>query len=231
MSLRSGLLTGIAVALAIPALTVVVGGGVADAATGTVTTAGTALTERAAPTTSAASVGSAANGPTVTISCQTYGQVVTGHYGTGQVWDQLGNGSYVSDTYIYTGSDGLVAPLCAGTTAESAAKWASAQVGKAAYEDLCELFVETAYGTSSRYATATADYKAQLVAGRIHGGTPPPGALAFFTSTTSAGHVMLSIGGGWAASTAPSSPIYFAHATARSDYLGWSYAPTSWPGR
>jgi len=121
--------------------------------------------------------------------------------------------------------------LCAGTTPENAAKWASAQVGTAQYEDLCELFVETAYGTSGRYASATADYNAQLAAGRIHSGTPPAGALAFFTSTTPAGHVMVSIGGGWAASTAPSSPIYFAHATARSDYLGWSAAPTSWPGR
>jgi hypothetical protein len=87
----------------------------------------------------------------------------------------------------------------------STTQWAAAQVGQAAYENLCELFVETAYGTSGRYATATADYNAQLTAGRIHSGTPPPGALAFFTSTTSAGHVMPSIGGGWAASTASSS--------------------------
>jgi uncharacterized protein YraI len=227
MSLRIGL----ALILVIPAVTVVVGGGIADAAAGTVTTAGSALTERAAPTTSAAATGSVANGATVTISCQTYAQKVTGHFGTSQVWDQLSDGSYVSDTYIYTGSDGTVAPLCAGATAENAAKWASAQVGTAQYEDLCELFVETAYGTSGRYASATADYNAQHAAGRIHSGTPPAGALAFFTSTTPAGHVMVAIGGGWAASTAPSSPIYFAHATARSDYLGWSTAPTSWPGR
>lgn len=228
----NGLFAKIAVVVAIPAVALAVGTGVANAsATGTVTTSGGALAERSAPTTSASEPGSLADGASVTISCQTYGQTITGHYGTSQVWDKLSNGDFVSDTYIYTGSDGLVTGLCAGTDAEAAAKWAAAEVGKAAYEDECELFVEVAYGTSGRYATATADYDAQKAAGRIHTGTPPPGALAFFTSDTPAGHVMVSIGGGWAASTAPSSPIYFAHATARSDYLGWSAAPTGWPGR
>lgn len=224
-------LARIGAVLAAPTLVVTVAAGIANAATGTVGTAGEALTERSAPTADAASAGSLANGSSVTISCQTYGQDVSGHYGTSQIWDQLSNGDYVSDTYVYTGSSGLVAPLCAGATAEAAARWASAEVGAAAYEDECELFVEQAYDTSGRYASATADYDAQKAAGRIHTGTPPPGALAFFTSTTPAGHVMVSIGGGWAASTAPSSAIYFAHATARSDYLGWAYAPTNWPGR
>lgn len=217
--------------IAVPAVVLTVAAGTANAATGRVSTSGIALTERAAPTTSASALGTLANGTSVTISCQTYGQSITGTYGTSQLWDKLSDGRYVSDTYVYTGSDGAVAPLCADGESEAAAKWASAQVGKAAYENLCELFVETAYGTSGRYATATAAYNAQKAAGRINTGTPPPGALAFFTSTSSAGHVMLSIGGGWAASTAPSSAIYFAHVTTRSDYLGWSYAPTSWPGR
>ena len=222
-----------AVLVALPMLALAIGAGVSNASvTAKVDTGGTALNERQGPTAASTAEGSLADGASVTISCQTYGQDVAGHLGTSQVWDELSNGEFVSDTYIYTGSDGLVASLCAGSDAEAAAKWAAAEVGSSTDEDECELFVEQAYGTSARYGTATADYDAQKAAGRIHTtGAPPPGALLFFTSTTAAGHVMLSLGGGWAASTAPSSPIYYAHGTARSDYLGWSYAPTSWPGR
>ena len=221
------------VLVALPVLALAISTGTGNASvTAKVDTGGTALNERQGPTAAATAEGSLANGTSVTITCQTYGENVSGHLGTSQVWDQLSNGDYVSDTYIYTGSDGLVTGLCAGAAPEAAAKWAAAEVGSATDEDECELFVEQAYGTSGRYATATADYQAQKSAGRIHTtGTPPPGALLFFTSTTAAGHVMLSLGGGWTASTAPSSPIYYAHGTARSDYLGWSYAPTSWPGR
>ncbi|MFF5635731.1 peptidase [Streptomyces sp. NPDC012825] len=50
---------------------------------------------------------------TVAISCQTYGEWVTGPYGTTRVWDRIAPGEYVSDSYVHTGSDGLVAPRCA----------------------------------------------------------------------------------------------------------------------
>ncbi|PRX97375.1 M23 family metallopeptidase [Allonocardiopsis opalescens] len=80
-------------------------------ATGTVRTAGPALTVRAQPTTASAAVGSRANGSTVTIQCQVRGQSVTGTYGTSDLWDYIGSG-YIADAYVYTGSDGQVAPTC-----------------------------------------------------------------------------------------------------------------------
>lgn len=46
------------------------------------------------------------------IVCQTSGARVSGPYGTSRVWDKLKHGGYVSDTNVYTGSDGRVAPAC-----------------------------------------------------------------------------------------------------------------------
>lgn len=91
----------------------------AATATGTVNTIGSpgpALTVRAEPTSQSAAVGKRADGATVTIVCQTYGQQVTGTYATTRIWDRIKSGGYVSDAYLRTGSDGLVAPLCPGTT-------------------------------------------------------------------------------------------------------------------
>ena len=79
--------------------------------TGTVNTAGSPLTVRSGPGTSYAAVGSVADGATVTILCQRHGQTISGTYGTTDLWDYLGNG-YVSDAYVFTGSDGQVAPSC-----------------------------------------------------------------------------------------------------------------------
>ncbi|WP_406832584.1 NlpC/P60 family protein [Pedococcus sp. KACC 23699] len=88
----------------------------ADTATGQVNTTGAALKVRSAPTTASSVVGTRADGARVTIVCQTYGQTVSGTYGTSKVWDKIKSGGYVSDAFIKTGSDGLVAPLCKGTT-------------------------------------------------------------------------------------------------------------------
>ncbi|MFI5665118.1 SH3 domain-containing protein [Streptomyces sp. NPDC051684] len=52
-------------------------------------------------------------GAKVPIFCQRPGQTVSGPYGTSKVWDNIGVGEYVSDTYVKTGSDGYVAPRCA----------------------------------------------------------------------------------------------------------------------
>ena len=91
----------------------------AASATGTVNTTGNpgpALTVRAEPTSQSGAVGRRSDGARVTIVCQTYGQQVSGTYGTTKIWDKVKSGGYVSDAYIRTGSDGLVAPLCPGTT-------------------------------------------------------------------------------------------------------------------
>lgn len=76
-----------------------------------VSTAGAALTIRASASTSSAAVGSVANGAWITITCQKNGSTVTGTYGTSKLWDRI-SGGFVSDAYVYTGSDGRVAPTC-----------------------------------------------------------------------------------------------------------------------
>ncbi|MFD9301923.1 peptidase [Streptomyces sp. NPDC060048] len=52
-------------------------------------------------------------GASVTIRCQTPGEWVSGPYGTTDIWDCIGNGLFVSDAYVRTGSDGYVANHCA----------------------------------------------------------------------------------------------------------------------
>lgn len=78
---------------------------------GRVNTAGANLTVRKGPGTGYAAVGSLADGSHVTITCQKTGQSITGTYGTTKLWDKIGSG-FVSDAYVYTGSDGRVAPDC-----------------------------------------------------------------------------------------------------------------------
>ncbi|WP_436846027.1 hypothetical protein [Streptomyces chartreusis] len=52
------------------------------------------------------------DGAKVPIYCQTPGETITGPYGTSNIWDNIGNGQYISDTYVKTGSDGYVAGRC-----------------------------------------------------------------------------------------------------------------------
>ncbi|MER7464159.1 SH3 domain-containing protein [Streptomyces sp. NPDC097981] len=51
-------------------------------------------------------------GATVTIRCQCDGTTVSGPYGTTDIWDCIGNGRFVSDAYVKTGTDGYVATVC-----------------------------------------------------------------------------------------------------------------------
>jgi surface antigen len=88
----------------------------ADAATGTVKTSGTSLSVRKGPGTGYAKVGTLAKGTKVNIICQTTGSSVKGTYGTSNIWDKIGTGRFISDAYVYTGSDGRVAPQCGGST-------------------------------------------------------------------------------------------------------------------
>ncbi|SFW91957.1 hypothetical protein [Amycolatopsis australiensis] len=79
---------------------------------GTVKTAGSPMNVRASASTSAAIKGLAANYAKVTIECYVNGDSVTGTFGTSTIWDRIGPGHYVSDTYLQTGSDLPVAPHC-----------------------------------------------------------------------------------------------------------------------
>jgi len=83
-------------------------------ATATVNTAGSPLTVRSGPGTGYASVGTVADGATVTIQCQTTGTTVTGTYGTSNIWDRIGAGRFIADAYVYTGYDGFIpgVPRC-----------------------------------------------------------------------------------------------------------------------
>lgn len=78
------------------------------------TTSGIALTVRSGPGTGYSAVGSVADGASVTIYCQTTGTTVTGTYGTSNIWDRIGTGRFVSDTYVQTGYDGFIpsVPRC-----------------------------------------------------------------------------------------------------------------------
>ena len=162
-----------------------------------------------------------------------------------EIWDHTTDNLWVPDQYVTTGTDGFVLgiPRCdtdgikaGGSTpgdsrAAGAITWAKARLGHTDWDRQCELFVEEAYGTSGKFSTATSFYQWQKSNGRIHtSGVAPAGALAYFTSTDSSGHVMLVEGGGKAISTGPSVYETSTYAS-RSDYLGWAYAPTSWPGR
>ncbi|WP_030573687.1 SH3 domain-containing protein [Streptomyces aureocirculatus] len=67
---------------------------------------------RSGPGTSYEKVGRVKAGSRVTIACQRPGETVKGPTGTSKIWDRIGSGRYVSDTYVRTGSNGYVAPRC-----------------------------------------------------------------------------------------------------------------------
>ena len=78
---------------------------------------GLAVAGRKRPNTRGAKVNEYHDGDGVKIVCQKRGQRVTGKYGTSRLWDlvDIGNsrGVYVTDTYVFTGTDGRAAPKCA----------------------------------------------------------------------------------------------------------------------
>jgi uncharacterized protein YraI len=73
---------------------------------------GVRLNVRSGPGTGYGIVRVLPEGTRVPIFCQTPGSTVSGYYGTSNIWDNIGNGEYVSDTYVHTGSDGYVASRC-----------------------------------------------------------------------------------------------------------------------
>ena len=52
------------------------------------------------------------DGARVRIICTTTGPLVTGPFGTTDVWDGLDDGGRVSDAFVYTGTSAPVAPAC-----------------------------------------------------------------------------------------------------------------------
>ncbi len=212
---RPRLLRASVAAVAVPLAAVLLTASPAAAATGTVhTDSGAAVNVRSAPNTSSSIVGSVSDGTSVTIDCQIIGQQVTGKYGTSTLWDHIpAKGGYVSDTYVYTGSDGWVAPQCGGgsincsttglgdpNTCAQAVAWANSHISTSYNPDYyraCDHIVGLAYGFPHSGSTTAYVHWTQVPSQYKHPGvrTVPAGGLAFF-STSSAGHVMISIGGG-----------------------------------
>ncbi|MGW4064076.1 hypothetical protein ACWEGE_37705 [Amycolatopsis sp. NPDC004747] len=211
--MNMGIVKRVAGVAGIAAAIAVVGASPALAATGTVhTDSGAALTVRATASTSAASVGTIADGTAVTITCQTNGSTVDGKYGTSDIWDKVGNG-YISDAYVYTGSDGRVAPDCDGTTqtcstaglgdhrtCAEAVAYAKTRIhtnDQDAYEGWCDRINAQNYGFSASGSETAYIHWTQIPSSYKHPGDyqVPAGGLAFFKSS-GAGHTMISIGDG-----------------------------------
>ncbi|MGW4194291.1 peptidase [Streptomyces sp. NPDC005004] len=73
---------------------------------------GVRLNVRSGPGTGYALVRVLPEGAQVSINCQSPGTIVTGYYGTSNIWDNIAPGEFVSDAYVHTGSDGYVAGRC-----------------------------------------------------------------------------------------------------------------------
>jgi uncharacterized protein YraI len=215
MRLRRAARIALAAATGCAAATFLWSGAAFASVTGTVHTAGAALNIRSGPSTTVGVTGSVANGASVTVSCQIYGQSVSGTYGTSNIWDKI-SGGYVSDTYIYTGADGIVTGLCGSAstcstagfndpnTCAGAVNWETSHettTYHSDYYDLCDHVAGLAYGfPASGSTTALAHWNAIPAADKHSGDYDvPPGGLAFFGG--GAGHVMVSIGGGHFVST------------------------------
>jgi uncharacterized protein YraI len=75
-------------------------------------TAPVVLNVRSGPGTGYQVVDQLAPGTHVTINCQSPGTTVNGYYGTSKIWDCIQNGQFISDAYVYTGSEGYIAVRC-----------------------------------------------------------------------------------------------------------------------
>jgi uncharacterized protein YraI len=207
----------------------------AYAASGTVNTAGTALTVRAAPGTSFDAWDTVADGASVTILCQTTGTSVSGTYGTSNIWDMLSRGGFVSDAYVYTGSDGRVAPDCTYAAAppranpsgaNAAISYEFARLGSTAEEGWCMRFQAQAYGWSaSGWSTAEVGGDWETSHGYMHtSGIPPRGALVWYHNSSGTGHVVVSLGEGKIIGSSVNGQVGVADYLYRTGYRGWSVA-------
>lgn len=79
--------------------------GIADANGGTI------VNRRSGPGTGYAVVGTVADGATISITCWRNGTTHSGRYGATAVWDKLSDGTWVSDAFVYTGTN-TIGPNC-----------------------------------------------------------------------------------------------------------------------
>jgi hypothetical protein len=159
---------------------------------------------------------------------------VTGTYGTSNIWDELANGRFVSDTYVYTGADGMVMGSCPYVAApprsnprdvDHAISWEFDHIGSTAYEGWCDKFQAMAFGWSySGEVSAQAHWNHLKSLGLTHtSGTPPRGALVFYqNSADNYGHIVVSLGAGRIIGTSVGGQVGTASYTWRGGYLGWA---------
>jgi uncharacterized protein YraI len=230
---------GLTIAIA-GTLVLVTATGAYAAVSGTVNTSGGALTVRAAPGTNFDAWTTKADGSGVSILCQTDGTSVTGTYGTTSLWDMLANGGFVSDAYIFTGSDGQVAPSCNYVGAppranprgiNAAISYEFARLGSTAEEGLCMHFQAVAYGWSaSGWATAEVGGDWETSHGYMHtSGIPPRGALVWYHNSEGTGHVVVSLGQGKIIGSSVGGQVGVDDYLYRTGYRGWSqpYLPAA----
>lgn len=105
---------------------------------------------------------------------------------------------------------------------ERAIDWFRGRAGATNYEGRCELAVENAFGRSGQYATARANWNARPQ--KFGGLDAPRGALVFY-STSSAGHVALSLGNGRILSSSVGGRIGETRINYFQNPLGWAYSP------
>lgn len=67
---------------------------------------------RAGPGTNYNIVGTIAQGTPVSIDCVGYGTAVSGPFGTTTMWDEIGNGRWVTDAFVDTGTNNPIAMPC-----------------------------------------------------------------------------------------------------------------------
>ncbi|PGA90703.1 peptidoglycan DD-metalloendopeptidase family protein [Bacillus toyonensis] len=67
---------------------------------------------RTGPGTNYSIVSSLNDGEVITVSCTTNGTAFTGRKGSTNRWNQLTNGYWMSDAYLYTGTNDAIAPSC-----------------------------------------------------------------------------------------------------------------------
>jgi hypothetical protein len=140
---------------------------------------------------------------------------------------------------VEPGQPELIAPDDSLPTIESTTRgqrailWYRAHLGSMAYEHFCELAAELSFGTRGRFPSAIANWNWQVAHGYAHRGVrhAPLGALVFWR-TSVFGHVAVADGYGGEWSTSVNNRIGHASSTYYfNNYLGWAYAPASWPGR
>jgi uncharacterized protein YraI len=203
------------------------------AASGTVNTAGSALTVRAAPGTGYDAWSSVADGASVNILCQTEGSSVSGTYGTSTIWDMIGNGGFIADAYVNTGSDGYVEHRCSYAAnppranprgKDGAISWEFANLGSTAYEGWCLKFAAMAYGWSyAGWTTAEVAGDWMVNNGYMHtSGIPPRGALVWYHNSAGTGHIVTSLGEGKIIGTSVNGDVGVAGYLYRTGYRGWS---------